>query len=352
MRPFEEYLQHLRSSLEVDPRRAEEICAEVRGHLEERAAQFRGTGLSTGDAAEAAVRSFGDPERTGAILSAANSRHRALKVWRAALALGVVFGIMVVLVGLADRWFAGMGTWLTQHTPLIDDEALMLLAVAFMAPAAVLSGTLTGRRGWWIAGLPPFLWGALLWILGIAQWDIMFFGSVRETLAMLVAWPIGGGALLAGCGWLGARVGHRAGAGRSIAAGCWAYVLGVGVAGATMDLRNGVDIFATLAVVEAALGLIALAALCASPSARRHTLPVAGAAWAVCVGAMMIVAFVRPPHYYDSGLRWAAIAVVQAVAALGLFRRYRASERKARQSEASGLTLRDRQQPRRVRYDI
>lgn len=68
MHEFEDYLKRLASELNVSPRRAEEICAEVRSHLEATADQLQQRGLSGEEARQEAMRIFGEPRAIGHLL--------------------------------------------------------------------------------------------------------------------------------------------------------------------------------------------------------------------------------------------------------------------------------------------
>ncbi len=62
MSDIDTYLAQLRAHLtDLDPKRADEIIAEARTHIESRAAQLRAGGVSDGEAAAEAARTFGDP---------------------------------------------------------------------------------------------------------------------------------------------------------------------------------------------------------------------------------------------------------------------------------------------------
>jgi len=61
MHEFEDYLKRLASQLNVSPRRAEEICAELRSHLEATAEQLQQSGVSREEALAEATRIFGEP---------------------------------------------------------------------------------------------------------------------------------------------------------------------------------------------------------------------------------------------------------------------------------------------------
>ena len=77
MSDIERYLSELRSHLtDLHPKRADEIIAEARTHLESRAAQLRAAGVGEDEAIGEALAAFGDPARMAKDLIANNSRHR------------------------------------------------------------------------------------------------------------------------------------------------------------------------------------------------------------------------------------------------------------------------------------
>ena len=76
MPDFDGYLRRIRAGLRVNPPRAEEICAELRSHLEADAMQSQQTQLGSEEAANSAVRTLGDPDAIARELTRANYRHR------------------------------------------------------------------------------------------------------------------------------------------------------------------------------------------------------------------------------------------------------------------------------------
>ena len=65
MHGFEEYLRRIQSALNVGARRAHDICAEVRSHLEAAADRLQQSGLSREEALGEAMRAFGEPHAIG-----------------------------------------------------------------------------------------------------------------------------------------------------------------------------------------------------------------------------------------------------------------------------------------------
>jgi prepilin-type N-terminal cleavage/methylation domain-containing protein len=324
MSEIDSYLAELRSHLsDLAPRRADEIIAEVRTHIEARAAQFERTGLSAPEAVDVAVRSFGDPAKLSRGLARANARHRILSPLRAFLAPALVGGAMVALVGADAPWDRGYTAWLADNTPLIRAEAHNLVLALALVPAALLAGIIAGRRWWWLAGLPPFLWGVLFWAISLVEFSIGSQGSPRETFAALIAWPIGGGALLGGIGFVGARLGEVAWLRRITAGACAAAVVVVMLFGLATSAHDAVGVWGGVASVEAAGGLVGLAALLGSRRARRQTLPIAAVLWALCVIGLLETA--HNPNYGLYVANWIGLALVQLVLAAGVYWHYRST---------------------------
>jgi ankyrin repeat protein len=100
---FEEHLARIRAALHVDPSRAEDICTELRSHLEADVERMQQTGLGREGAMALAVQSLGDPDEIARDLAKANYRHRMggydmakrLAIWTG-LALLVTAGVVQV----------------------------------------------------------------------------------------------------------------------------------------------------------------------------------------------------------------------------------------------------------------
>jgi hypothetical protein len=310
MRPFEEYLLHLRSSLEVDPRRAEEICAEVRGHLEERAAQFRETGLAADEAAVGAVRSFGDPRNMGTRLSAANTQHRRTTPYRAAvtlvLALGGATAAFGALVG-HSALFAPLYGWL-ESWPYETQQVLLWPLVSLLAcPAVVLAG-LVGTRHWWTPVLPGIALGAF----GLVTLQI---GPALGIL--LLATPIA-----VGCAYLGRRLSFRRSAARGATFLC-ACCLTLLLLSALIPIAR--DIIAWAAATLVCLGVLGLLAAWTSRRAPPGLL-IAGCVWS---GAALLAVSAGILGGWEP-FGWLVLVLLEAGIGIPILLYYQAYQRRER----------------------
>ena len=135
MSEFAGYLQRLRDELGVDPKRADEICAEVRTHLEARAAQLQESGLGPDDAAAEAVASFGDPTEIAQRLMRANRRHRSFSALRIFVSLALSGGVLFVVIGGLSDAYRPLSEWLLQSRAL--GKYAWMLAVVIVVGSAV-----------------------------------------------------------------------------------------------------------------------------------------------------------------------------------------------------------------------
>jgi len=269
MRNFDEYLEQLREALGVTPKRAEEICKEVRSHLEASTRELMATGLDQGEAERLALRNVGEPRQLAVQRPQRNGKHRrGNQSW-------ALLGFLIVFVGMFNVgvfWQApylsghssletGAASWLTVHgrLPLRESQSLFQLLVTL--PVFVLAGLLCGRRRWWMAALPPLL-VALLGIapellltlpvfclvallLGRRRWWVTAYRPLFVALlgiALLMAFRrwhasvslgditymtlrgLVSVAIQGGCAYLGSRVLGRRGAGLAVGWVCGAYV--------------------------------------------------------------------------------------------------------------------------------
>ncbi|UCC69671.1 MAG: hypothetical protein JSV79_07205 [Armatimonadota bacterium] len=256
MSEFEGYLEALRAELDVDPKRADEICAEVRAHLDARGRQLEKTGLSPQDAVAEAIRSFGDAERMAAELRAANSRHRSFGAFRALGTLTLVWGTMVVVVGGGDFWDRTLIQALTLNLHLSVSQAMWVALVILVSPGALLAGMLAGRRHWWVPTAAPTL--LLVIFVCLISWAELLTGRWEDVIDALI--PLSGTVVVGGTAFLGSRLDAGKPKSGAVAALAGVYLLAVAAAGAS-GLRDAVGVLATIAVVEAGLGVLGLAAL-------------------------------------------------------------------------------------------
>ena len=102
MREFDEYIARIRAGLHVDGRRADDICAELRSHLEAEVRRLQHTGLAHQDAVAAAIGRFGDPDGLAQNLAKANFRHR-MRGYEMAKRF-VVYTALTLLVAATVVW--------------------------------------------------------------------------------------------------------------------------------------------------------------------------------------------------------------------------------------------------------
>ena len=290
MSEFDEYLEHLRSELDVDPKRADEICAEVRTHLEARAAQVQRSGITREEAVAEAVRSFGDAEEVAARLSAANSRHRSVGPFRLVLAFAVAFGGMLVAFGLLE----GDAPIIAPLTgPILEQQTLeghvlsLLVMVPLTVPAALLAGLLAGRQRWWIAGTPPALWGMLIWSLlgienGLGERPIDW-----EATASAAALLLGCAPAVAALGFVGARLSEQRVGGWIVRVLGVGYLVLFGVMALLVQVHDMVGFLAVIAVAVLVLGVLGTIALWAGGRQWHRAATLSSGACAVCLLAMI-----------------------------------------------------------------
>jgi len=168
------YLEKLRAALDVSPKRADEILAEARTHLEAKAAELQAGGLSRGDAVREAMEGFGEAGEMAGQLTRANGGGRAY--W----ALRVALGVAVMLIGLfaagaahrPDSWVWRSGPWLVARllgipADLVSIPFQVLRLLVLTVPPAVLSGAIAaaGRPRSLAAALPALTCGAVIVIV-------------------------------------------------------------------------------------------------------------------------------------------------------------------------------------------
>ena len=302
MSEFNGYLAELRSHLsDLDPKRAEEIIAEVRTHLEARAERLRGGGMNDDDATAAAAREFGDPQELAARLREANRGRRRVGPVRILLSVLVAIGGLLIAFSVAEVepiWLRAMDGALASRTPLGPHHFDTIVMVLLIAPAAPLAGLLAGRRCCWLAAWPPLAWGLLLWVMILG--DLVLVGSVSQSLlrdegVFSLILVFFGGPLLAGLGLLGARLGMQ----RTTAIAVWAigvtYLVVLGVVALSLQVHDLVGRLAIIGISGLILGLLAAALLWQKGKPwRRAVLAAVG----VCLifAALMIASVNRDPQ--------------------------------------------------------
>jgi len=307
------YLDRLRAALDVAPRRADEICAEARAHLEGKAADLEARGLHREQAAREAMQAFGDPVRLAVSLTQANRRHRAASALRTFLALGLAFGIMAASVAFLFEIEGPHPAvrWVRAHLPFDRTLADMILLSLLSAPALVFAGAVGGRRTWWIAAAPPVLWALAYLIAGIVGGGLEAgAGAVAATLAL------GGGGLFALAAFVGSRAPRR-GAGRTLS---WTvfggYALFLVWNALRFEVRDAVAQWAALATAGGGLCIIALMLYRDSRPGRLQVWA-AGSLCAAALSPLVVLAFIAgfANHVVP---RWLATWRTAALVEIGL----------------------------------
>jgi hypothetical protein len=260
MPEMERYLEQIRAHLDVNPRRAHEIIAEARSHLEARARQFEGKGMSREEAVAQAVRGFGEPHSVAEELTKANAKHREAGVLRPVLGIGLAFGTTLSAISClaflhqrgATLWGPGVVRALTVAYPIS--------ATAFALPGAILAGMAAGRRYWWVAATPPIVFMAVCWALSLAAWRLVPYDGAVSQLILALAWPFASAGAFAGCGYLGARVAERPRTCWVVGIACAVYSLGIAPPALAQAVNNLGDVVLVVAVAQGVACLLLLAA--------------------------------------------------------------------------------------------
>ncbi len=212
MSDIDTYLAQLRAHLtDLDPKRAEEIVAEARTHVESRLQQLRASDMESGEATAEALRAFGEPARVAHDLLESNAAHRRPVALRAVAALALSLGSSLALsVVLSSAYFVERvvtGT-IMPLTGLGLTTTMIAISYALSVFVALLTGIVAGRRFWWIAAAPPVVSAGFLLLVRL------FFSGPSVAVGwgfgirLLVMTPLSAAAF-AGVGWLGAHLPAR-----------------------------------------------------------------------------------------------------------------------------------------------
>ena len=333
MSDIETYLTELRSHLsDLDPKRAKEIIAEARTHLESRAAQFEATGMSHEEASAQAARSFGEPARVAADLLAGNSRHRrpsTVRVVAIAWAFAISLATALALAQLSsapESWNSPFLRFVSSHTALDPPRAYFLLFVIQLLPAAYLFGLVAGRRFSWLAAAPGVLWIGLSPIPPLFYRISQPYATLPRQLLYALAIPALAALVLGGAGWLGARLAmssrpltRRLAHAIAIVSGLYAVSIALLALGLALD---GPEAHSIAAVAAAP---VALTFLAAARKDRRlsHRLFLlfsltVSAAGILFVAAMALVLRSLGPSsaLFGQALLWLTIVAVECLAGL------------------------------------
>ncbi len=209
MSDIDTYLAQLRSHLsDLDPKRADEIVAEARTHIESRAAQLCAGGMSEEEATSEATRTFGDPSQVAQDLVQGNSRHRRPIALRVVAAIVITFGTFLALSFLVLGLLVLSREGVTMLPANLAAGAATIVRWMGFCGLGLLTGIVGGRRFWWIAALPGC--AMIAWVLlslsltpptvrAEAGLSVLTVLSGLVSLAVLPA-------LMASLGWLGSRL--------------------------------------------------------------------------------------------------------------------------------------------------
>jgi hypothetical protein len=334
MSEIDAYLEQLRSRLEVAPTRAEEIVAEVRSHLEARAAQLRTSGMGDNEAAAEAVRNFGEPGHVAQDLLRANSRHRRQSMLRAigamAISLGAGFALAAVYGGPESRNSLSVSI-IMSITGLGWNDAGWVFMVIALLPSALLTGIVGGRRFYWLASSPALFWMGLCWIMSLITLRLQPEAKLGEQLIYTLAIPGLAALVFVGIGRVGVRLSTIRSMEYGLGGVCGSYVLWLWLRafGVAFESLDGLGI--TLVIVQPSALIFLAAAHRDGRLSRRAFLAAARgifagsllliAAWL----AVMLSAGVANLGVVDQN-RWLAVAVCESIIGLMGLRSYRIHE--------------------------
>ncbi len=302
MSDIESYLSELRSHLgDLDPRRAEEIVAEARTHLEAHAEQLRGGGMNDDDASAGAAREFGDPQELAARLRQANRGRRHVGPVRILLSVLVALGGLLIAFSVWEAepaWLRLLDRTIASRTFVGAHHVEIVVMVLLMGPAAPLAGLLAGRRYCWLAAWPPVSWGLVLWtmILGnLVLGEPVSQSLLRDEGVPALILIFVGGPILVGLGLLGTWLAMR----RTTAIVVWAigitYLVPLGAVALSLQVHDLVGRLAVIGISGLILGVLGAAALWQKGKPwRRAVLAVVG----VCLifAALMIASVNSDPQ--------------------------------------------------------
>jgi len=209
MSDIDTYLTQLRSHLtDLDPKRADEIIAEARTHLESRAAQLRVGGMDDIEANAEAARTFGDPSQVAQDLIRGNSRHRRPIALRVVAAIVITFGTSLALGLLVLGMVVLSREGETMLPANLATGAAGIVRLVGFCGLGLLTGIVGGRRFWWIAALPGC--AMIAWVLlslsltssTVRAESGLSVVTVVSALVPFAVFP----ALMLSLAWLGSRL--------------------------------------------------------------------------------------------------------------------------------------------------
>jgi hypothetical protein len=199
--PIDIYLTQLGRRLHLPPAERDQVLAEVRGHLEERARALRETGVSEEHAGRQAVQAFGPVRRISQELRASHPSAWGVRRWLIGMLTGAVVIYALYLVDtvpvliydqsnwnmppLTPRaiWDGSTGSmlsylWSTGSHPYPLGQLWVLLPFLMLYPVLPF---LWGRRAqhWWVPGLAYGLGTCLLVIVELFNAMVYNWWTVR-----------------------------------------------------------------------------------------------------------------------------------------------------------------------------
>jgi prepilin-type N-terminal cleavage/methylation domain-containing protein len=186
------YLDRVWAALHVRPRRAREICEELRTHLDDQVRDLQRSGLDRRAAVMKAIEKLGEPKAVARVLTEANSHHRRGNLL-AGLAVGVLLGSPIWYLVTVALWLLHMvSAWgLTRYW---YDSVIFGGGFGGIIGVAVSSGRLKMSRVFAVLGLvAAALFGA--WSLALfhmggfidARWAVRFYFEGLAPLLTMVA---------------------------------------------------------------------------------------------------------------------------------------------------------------------
>ncbi|MFB3881219.1 MAG: permease prefix domain 1-containing protein [Armatimonadota bacterium] len=309
MSEIDRYLETLRSALEVDAKRADEIIAEVRSHLEARAVELASSGMSRDEATGEAVRGFGEPGRVAGELLRANSRHRQTRP------VAVVSGLAAAFIGVLSAF----SLLEDAYQPLdLGGQALWVLAmIALSVPSALLAGLCAGRRWCWVAAAPVVGWGLVLWAMiaaAVLSVGASTYRGWRDEAVLAGVLTLVGGPVLAGSGLLGSTFRSQRAARVAVSVAGAAYLAVSGVLALLLQVHDLVGVLATVAIAGLVLAAVASASLWQQRSWLRIVARVLALLCILCAGRM-VASVVEDPDR-KLAFWWTALSTEAAICAV------------------------------------
>jgi len=213
-REVSSYLDEVKSHLHLDPRTSRRVINELYSHFEEKVSDLAQQGLPEPEAAQTALRSFGEARSIARLLDEAHSGGSwtealigcqphlivaalfATHVWRHPLLLGTAFAAIAVIALLG--WRSGGASWMYSW---IGYAVLPLLVLSYLSmdPLARTISFLVSGHGapapFWHIGLLAALYAFTLWLftstaVTVARRDWILLSLMLLPLPVMGLWII------------------------------------------------------------------------------------------------------------------------------------------------------------------